>query len=75
MEKEWKLGYDIGPKSNMLDAITFDDVIMAVRYNTWNYTKTAVLKTAREILETRLQDFEFLLENNVDEILASAKGE
>lgn len=30
MEREWKLGEDLYPEDNILDGITFDDLILAV---------------------------------------------
>ena len=30
MEREWRLGKDLYPEDNLLDGITFDDLILAV---------------------------------------------
>ena len=30
MERDWKLGKDLYPEDNLLDGITFDDLILAV---------------------------------------------
>lgn len=73
MERNWKLNDDILSTDNILDQITFDDVILAVHCNCRELTRKEVLRTFREILEQRLEDAEFLLENNLAEIIQAAK--
>lgn len=72
MEREWKLGKDVYPEDSMLDGFTFKSVIDAVHCNCEHITPQAVRDTAREILSERLQDFEYLLENNITEIMLAA---
>ena len=72
MEREWKLGVDLSTKDGLLDGLTFDDLILAVHCNCRTVTPAGVRKQLREILEGRLQDMNFLLENNMDAIMAAA---
>lgn len=72
-DREWKLGVDLITSDNLLDPVTFDDVILAVRCNCRKIDKNAVRKTLREILEQRLQDTWYLLEMNEDAIIEAAK--
>ena len=73
MDREWKLGDDMIPSDNILDGFTFDDVILAVRCNCSTIDRKAVLQTAREILEGRMEDYKYILMNNLDEIIAEVK--
>lgn len=41
--------------------------------NCENITPEAVRREAAEILEERMQDYRFLLRNNIEEIMAEAK--
>lgn len=72
MEREWKLGVDLSTKDGLLDGLTFDDLILAVHCNCRTVTPAGVRKQLREILEGRLQDMNFLMENNMDAIMAAA---
>lgn len=73
MEPKWKLGDDLIPDDNLLDGFTFYDVILTVHHNCEYITPDAVVSTAKEILESRMQDFCYLLENNIEEIMAEAR--
>lgn len=73
MENKWKLGDDLDRYDNLLDGFTFDDLILAAHCNCREITPEAVLREAREILDSRMQDYRFLLENNLNEIIAEAK--
>ena len=72
-EKKWKLGDDIDFNDNLLDGFSFYDLILAVHCNCEHITPKAVRRTVAEILEQRMQDYRFLLENNIEEIMAAAK--
>lgn len=72
MERNWKLGDDMFVSDNLLDGITFDDLILTVHYNCPKITKQAVKKELKEILAIHMQDMEFLLENNIDKIIEMA---
>lgn len=72
MEQSWKLSEDMIVSDNLLDGITFDDLIMTVYCNCPKITKQAVKKELKEILAIHMQDMEFLLENNIDKIIELA---
>ena len=72
-EREWKLGKDLVTSDNLLDGLTFDDLILAVHCNFRVITPAAVRSELKEILESRKQDMMFLLEKNMDAIMAEAR--
>ena len=72
-ERKWRLGDDVGRNDSLLDGITFDDIILAAHCNCKEITPEEVRREFRELLEIRMADAEFLLENNMDEIIAEAK--
>jgi hypothetical protein len=75
MERQWKLGDDIHKSDNILDPITFDDIILAAHCNERILDVQTIKRTARDILESRLEDYYYLLDNNINEIIAeAAKG-
>ena len=71
--KRWKLGDDVSADDNILAGFTFRDLNLAVHCNCENITPEAVRREAAEILEERMQDYRFLLRNNIEEIMAEAK--
>ena len=72
-EKQWKLNEDMHPNDCILDPVTFQQVIDALHCNERTLDRKAILKVAKEILDSRLEDFYFLLVNNTNEIIAEAK--
>lgn len=72
---DWKLGKDMIPSDTILDPVTFDDLILALKYNCERTTPDAVIIQATEIINQRLEDWKYLIENNIDEIIALARGE
>lgn len=72
-EREWKLGNDLSTSDNMLDGFTFDDVILAVHHNCREITPDQVRQQVHEILANRLEDLNYLLENNIEEIMQEAR--
>lgn len=72
-ENQWKLGIDMVTSDNMLDAFTFDDVILAVHHNCREITPDSVRQQVYEILALRLEDLDYLLENNIEEIMQEAR--
>lgn len=68
----FKLGDDLSLCDNILDPVTFDDIVTAVRLNEKVVDKDAVLKTAQELIDIRMRDFKSLLENNINEIIKDA---
>lgn len=72
MEREWKLGVDLSTQDSLLDGLTFDDLILAVHCNCRTVTPAGVRKQLKEILDSRVQDMNFLMENNMDAIMSAA---
>lgn len=72
-ERKWKLGEDLSTSDNLLDPVTFDDLILAVHCNCRLITPDEVVKTMREMLEQRLQDTRFLIKNNMEAIMDEAR--
>lgn len=73
LERQWKLGDDLSICDNLLDGLTFDDLILAVHCNCRSITPAAVRSELKEMLASRKQDLEFLLERNMKEIMAEAR--
>lgn len=72
-EREWKLGKDLITSDNMLDGFTFADVILAVHCNCREITPGQVRKQVHETLAGRLEDLDYLLEKNIEEIMKEAR--
>lgn len=72
---DWKLGKDMIPSDTILDPVTFDDLILALKCNYERITPDAVIIQATEIINQRLEDLKYLIENNIDEIIALATDE
>lgn len=72
-ERKWKLNEDMHQNDAIFDEITFNDIILAAHCNERVLDENAIKRVAREILENRLQDFEYLIQNNINEIIAEAK--
>ena len=73
MERNWKLGDDLQGEDNLLDPITFDELVLTLHCNARTINEEAAKRALREIMTIRMEDLEFLLENNMDEILRAAK--
>ena len=74
-EHKWKLGEDMHQSDTILDPITFEQIITALHCNEKVLDSKAVRRVAKEILDSRLEDFYFLILNNENEIIAeAAKG-
>lgn len=71
----WKLGKDMIPSDTILDPVTFDDLILALKCNFEHINEQAVTYQIGEILQQRLEDVKYLIENNIDEIIALASDE
>lgn len=71
-ETEWRLGVDLIPSDNLLDGITFDDLILAVHCDCKYITPEAVAATLEDILSQRMEDMHYLLENNMEAIMKAA---
>lgn len=73
MESEWKLGVDLSAQDNLLDGVTFDDLILAVHCNCRVINRAAVHAELNHIIASRRQDMMYLLEKNMDAIMEAAK--
>ena len=73
MDKEWRLGVDISRYDNLLDGVTFDDLILAVHCNCRRICPSAVRAELRSILEQRKEDMQYLLECNLEQIMTEAQ--
>jgi len=73
MDRTWKLGVDLAGYDNLLDGFTFGTVITALHCGEKVIDEKAVRKVVKEILDSQLQDLDFLIENNMDKIIAQAK--
>jgi hypothetical protein len=73
MAKEWKLGVDMHELDNILDGITFDDVLTTVVCNEPEINEASVRKCVKELLSMRMTDFNELLEVNIKELVKQAK--
>ena len=74
-ERQWKLNEDMHKNDCIFDPITFENIILALHCNEKVLDRKAILRVAKEILDSRLEDFYFLLINNENEIIAeAAKG-
>ena len=60
MDREWKLGVDLSTCDNLLDGITFDDLILAVHCNCRDINRMAVHQQLSEILAQRRQDLSLI---------------
>ena len=72
MQRQWKLNDDMHREDAIFDEITLRHIIDALHCNERVIDKTVIKKTARDILESRLEDFYYILDNNIDEIIAEA---
>lgn len=72
-DRAWKLGEDLVTNDNLLDGLTFDDLILAVHHNCRIITPETVCAELDEILVGRKQDMMFLLERNMDAIMVEAR--
>lgn len=72
MGEKWRLGEDLSIKDNMLDGITFEDIILAVHCNCREITPEAIREEVLDFVELRLDDMKCLMEKNLDVIATEA---
>lgn len=70
--KKWKLGEDVSQSENLLDPVTFAELIMTLRCNCPEITEKSIRAEMKRIMDIRLQDMNYLLDNNIEEIIAAA---
>ena len=73
IEPKWKLGEDMYEDDAIFDQITFNDIILALHCGERVIDEKAVIGVANRIIDDRLQDFGYLIRNNMNEIIAKAK--
>ena len=74
-EYQYKLNKDMHRKDAVFGQITFEDIIDALHTNEKTLDKSAVHRVAKEIFDSRKEDFLFLIRHNISEIIAvAAKG-
>ncbi len=69
----WMLGEDMNSNDELSGGVTFEDIITAVQCNCPEITPQAVKKEAYACLRMRTEDFPFLLNRNIDVIIAEVK--
>lgn len=74
MERAWKLGEDLYLEDAILDSISFEDIVIMLRCNEPVIDKAAAKRCFKEMLEMRMDDAEYLLENNIEKIIRVAKN-
>lgn len=74
---KWKLGQDLITSDTILDSVTFDDLIHRLKfsYRKEHINEYLVRREMQDILDRRFKDMEFLLKNNMEEIIALAADE
>lgn len=72
-ERKWILGDDLSACDNLLDGITFDDVILAAHCNCKTIDRNAIRAQVQEILSQRLEDMNYLLDRNIDKLVKIVK--
>ena len=72
-EREWKLGKDLVTSDNLLDGLTFDDLILAVHCSGRDITPSVVYSELAEMVKGRTQDMMFLVNQNMEAIMAEAR--
>ncbi len=70
---KWELGEDLFFEDNLLDGITFEEVVTTVMCNSKHITREAVRLAVKQIIEIRLQDMDYLLDKNVLNIVKEAR--
>ena len=72
----WKLGVDLHEKDNILDGLTFDDVITMLRCNV-DFDKPGWYMDAQQniqdLTKQHINNFYMLLNENIDEIIQRSK--
>ncbi len=71
--QEWELGVDLGQEDNLLDNITFHELILTVHCNCRTIDEKSVRRELENILEIKKTDMYELLERNIWHIIAEAK--
>ena len=75
-ERKWLLGEDLATYDNLLDPVTFDDLILALHCNVrkQDINSDATRRELGKILKQRLEDMQALLEKNTDKIIEYSRN-
>ena len=73
MDRKYKLGKDLFLGDNLLDNLTFDDMITVIKSNCTELTEEEARKELKEIIDTKMEDMKFLFERNLEEMLKIAR--
>lgn len=73
--KEWTLGGDLCRQDNLLDQITFDDIITVVKCSCKKVDRFTVKNQLKAFLAMRMTDMWDLFEINVDKIIEIVEEE
>ena len=58
-ERQWKLGVDMHQNDNILDPVTFEQIITALHCNAKVINENAIWGVVREIMDSHMQDFHY----------------
>lgn len=74
---EWKLGKDLTTSDTIIDPVTFGDLIHRLKYyyRHGRLNEYFVRREMQDIFDRQFKDVEFLLKNNMNEIIALASDE
>lgn len=73
IENQWKLGEDMHPSDCIFDPITFEDIITALQCSEKVIDRKAIQRVINNIMDQRMEDFDYLVNRNANEIIAEAK--
>ena len=71
---KYKLGEDMHINDAIFPEITFDEIITALHCNEQVIDRKAIRRVINEIMNARAQNFDYILNNNIAEIIAEAKN-
>jgi len=76
-KKKWKIGAYLETSDEIFGGISLDDILLVLRTSvkTEDLTPKTVLKVTREILNMHLDDFWFIVQNNLEEMIEIVKKE
>lgn len=81
MDRNWKLGDDLYPQDNILDGLTFDDIILAfqnendiINAKDEESRDAAAYSTFRRLVRERKEDADYIFEHNFAEIMNATLG-
>ena len=72
-DREWGIGVDLDVRDNLVDGITFEELITTIHCNCPIINEAAAYAQLNRILEMRDEDMNELLKRNMDVILSEAR--